>query len=57
MSPEFGTYDKDKSYYNSNSFTSGILKEAGGDVSDPWGYQPGLDKPIPIPLTPVGEQR
>lgn len=26
----------------------GILKGAGvGDVPNPWGYQPGLNKPIP----------
>lgn len=39
-------------FYNSNSFISGILNAAGvKNVPDPWGYQPGLDKPIPLPST------
>ncbi len=34
--------------YNSNSFTAAILGAAGNNVPDPWGYQPGIDKPVPL---------
>lgn len=38
-------------YYNSNSFISGLLRAAGipaNNIPNPWGLQPGLDKPIPF---------
>lgn len=47
-----GNVEAGVDYYNSNSFTSGILGAAGvEDVPDPFGYQPGLDKPIPSPIS------
>jgi hypothetical protein len=47
-----------KGKYNSNSFTSGILKDAG--VESPPnlpGWQPGADKPIPISPSPGGPKK
>jgi hypothetical protein len=42
-----GKIEKGKDYYNSNSYTAGLLVKSGvKDIPDPWGYQPGLDKPI-----------
>jgi hypothetical protein len=39
-------------YYNSNSMTAGLLQSAGflGSIPDPDGFNPGLDKPVPIPF-------
>lgn len=42
--------DPNVEYYNSNSYVAGVLKAAGVEnIPDPWRYQPGLDKPIPLP--------
>lgn len=42
-----GKLEEGVSYFNSNSYSAGILKGAGvGDVPNPWLYQPGIDKPI-----------
>jgi RHS repeat-associated protein len=41
-------------YYNSNSFSAGLLVAAGIDknnVPNPWGAQPGITKPIPLNST------
>jgi hypothetical protein len=41
-------------YYNSNSFVAGLLVAAGKEPSqipDPWGAQPGLNKPILLDST------
>jgi RHS repeat-associated protein len=52
--PGAGGIEKGASYYNSNSFTSGVLKGAGvKDVPNPWGYQPGLDKPVTPYACPI----
>ena len=43
--------------YNSNSFISGLLVASGiavNNIPDPWWYQPGLDKPIPLNSTAGG---
>jgi len=47
----FPILDEGVEYYNSNSYTAGILVSAGFDLSnvpDPFYVQPGLDKPVPI---------
>jgi hypothetical protein len=35
--------------YNSNSYTSGVIKKAGGTPPILPGNQPGYNKPLPIP--------
>jgi hypothetical protein len=46
--PGAGRIDHGVDYYNSNSFTSGLLQSVGTNMNfDPWGYQPGLSKPVP----------
>ncbi|MEY4516388.1 MAG: hypothetical protein RL180_734 [Pseudomonadota bacterium] len=46
--PGAGRIDPGISYYNSNSFVSGLLNNSGLNLDiDPWLYQPGLDKPVP----------
>lgn len=43
-----GRIDIFGNYYNSNSFASGLLESVGVNLNiDPWGYQPGFDKPVP----------
>jgi len=43
-------------YYSSNSFVAGLLVAAGvpmTEIPDPWWWQPGLDKPIPMRKLPL----
>jgi RHS repeat-associated protein len=50
----FPALPSDAEYYNSNSFSAGLLIAAGVDknkVPNPWGAQPGITKPIPLPST------
>ncbi len=43
-------------FYNSNSYTAGIIEAAGGVVPKLPGLQPGIEKPIPLGRNPqVGE--
>lgn len=51
--PRAGDNGETSEFYNSNSYTTGILTAAGvTDIADPsWHFHPGFDKPLPIKST------
>jgi hypothetical protein len=48
------TIESGAGYYNSNSFISGLLSSPGSNAGS-MGYQPGIDKPTPLPTLHGGK--